>query len=708
MTAMLETMPEHADSDVPRPPDPNPEHNPRRYRPDIEGLRAVAVVLVVLYHAKLLGITGGYVGVDVFFVISGFLITRQLVAGIDMRGARELPGFYARRIRRLLPASCLVAVTTIVAAWYWAPVGQARQIFTDAIFTTFYGLNYRLAYNGTQYLHQGDQVSPLQHFWSLGVEEQFYVIWPLVIILCMLLPQRARLATLAVTLSMITGISLYLSITTSAGSTWAYFGLHTRAWEMAVGGLVALASPLCARLPRRLTGVGAWLGVAAIFACAWTLTDDTIYPGSAALVPVLACAFVIACGTASRHHSIERLFAEPAIQGIGKISYSWYLWHWPMLVLIPLLADHPLNWVRRLEIVLLSLLFAVLTYHALENPARKLRRLNFEWIRTGLALAGIVIGAAVVAGNILPAPVKTGVRVTTTTLATNTKTTRQEAKLISAAQTQKIVPDNLQPSVEHAPTDFAIGCIISTITEDQGYKGRCSLGDPKGKVTIGVFGDSHAHHWTDGLDKAAKQIHAKVIVRTKAACPPDDVPVYVRGLNGKYRPYTECDAWRPKAIAELISLHPDYIFMSGSDAVGAGTKPTQWQAGMERTVRAFTSQHIKVLFIKDTPFINEDVPECVGAHPRDVTVCATPRARAFQFPDTHAAAAKGAAAGGATVVDPLNWLCGKKTCPAVVGNILVYRDDEGHMTARMSAWLSPVLANTLTHFQKAEKIGTST
>src|SRR6266480_1659009 len=214
------------------------EHSlkPGKFRPDIEGLRAFAVLSVVLYHADLLGVHGGFVGVDVFFVISGFLITRLLLESVGEHGIRALPTFYSRRIRRLLPAAMTVVVATLVAARLWAPPLSVRPIAIDGIFTTFYGLNYRLAVEGTQYLNQGNAASPLQHFWSLAVEEQFYLCWPVLIVLMVFLGRRQRNALLGLMLAAIVLVSFdYSVVLTRVDAPWAYFSMATRAWELGLG-----------------------------------------------------------------------------------------------------------------------------------------------------------------------------------------------------------------------------------------------------------------------------------------------------------------------------------------------------------------------------------------------------------------------------------------------------------------------------------------
>src|SRR5258708_802057 len=332
------------------------EHPPRppKFRPDMEGLRAFAVLAVVLYHADLLGVHGGFVGVDVFFVISGFLITRLLLESVGEHGIRALPTFYTRRIRRLLPAAMTVVVATVVAARFWAPPLSVGPISIDGIFTTFYGLNYRLAVEGTQYLNEGSAVSPLQHFWSLAVEEQFYLCWPILIVLIVFLGRRHRNALLGLLLAAVVLASFYYSvILTRVDAPWAYFSLATRAWELGLGALVALGAAQLARLPGSIALTGGWLALAAVLAAAFVYNGRTPYPGSAAALPVVGATVLIACGCAVQR-GVGVLLGVRPLQFAGRMSYSWYLWHWPMLVIAPIILGHALASPQPLPAVLLS------------------------------------------------------------------------------------------------------------------------------------------------------------------------------------------------------------------------------------------------------------------------------------------------------------------------------------------------------------------
>jgi peptidoglycan/LPS O-acetylase OafA/YrhL len=695
MTTVLQTPAPHLETDATPPLPGEPAGGePRKFRPDIEGIRALAVLLVVLYHAHLLGVSGGYVGVDVFFVLSGFLITRQLVAGIDKRGIRELPSFYSRRIKRLLPASTTVVVCTIVASYFWVPALTAKAFIMDAAFTTFYGLNYRLAYNGTSYLHQGSAVSPLQHFWSLGVEEQFYVAWPLLIALCMVLPLRARYAALVTLLSGICAVSFWFSATTTVSQpSWAYFGLHTRAWELAAGGLIALSAPLWTRLNRWVADIAAWGGFVTILACGWMLNDSTVYPGVKAAIPVGACAIVLAAGCAQRKHSIERLLGEPAIQGIGKVSYSWYLWHWPMLILFPYIAGEALPWPRRVEVVVLSLGVAILSYHIVENPVRHLSKLNFEWYRLAAALAGVVIAVAVIANNTL---ITTGTGVVASTQQIDTSTpgvSKRLTALLNASVAISKAPRNLTPKPAVAINDVAVSSKAGCLDDfTQVKQPACLYGDLHATRTAAVFGDSHMAQYSTGLVAAAKKQHWRLLILNKSACTIAQVSVYAPALK---RMYTECDQWRALSIQRILAAKPQLVIMSQSDdAPGGQLSAKVYARTTAATVQKFRDAHIKVTFLLDTPFPGKDIPTCVASHLSSVQDCTFTRAHAYTYPARRTAMTGAVSATGAKVIDPVNWFCGTTTCPVVTGNILIWRDT-GHMTATYSAWISPLLRSLL-------------
>jgi peptidoglycan/LPS O-acetylase OafA/YrhL len=349
----------------------------RKFRPDIEGLRAIAVTVVVLFHAGILYINGGFVGVDVFFVISGFLITRLLVAEHEARNTLSISGFYARRVRRIIPAATLVLVVVVLASYHWLGFLVGDGVATDARWSAVFLANIHFAGAGTQYFNAFKPYSPLQHMWSLGVEEQFYLVWPVVILLTAAVGRRYALRTrLGAVLLTITAASFVWSVTeTHTNPIWAYFSPFTRGWELAVGGLVAVWSPALARALSKLAPVLSNVGLVAVIASAFALNSSTPYPGAAAAWPVLATACVIAGGSMQAGAFSERLLALPPVQWVGKRSYSIYLWHWPLLIIPAEYAGTSLILWKNIVWVGIAVIAAAVTYRLVENPIRQSRYL---------------------------------------------------------------------------------------------------------------------------------------------------------------------------------------------------------------------------------------------------------------------------------------------------------------------------------------------
>ena len=383
----------------------------KQFRSDIEGLRAVAVIAVVFFHAGVPGVGGGYIGVDVFFVVSGFLITGLLWREASTTGTVGLATFYGARARRLLPAAVTVLVATCVASVVLLPPLQARSVIGDGIASALYAGNYRFAIQGTDYLTADAPPSPLQHYWSLGVEEQFYLLWPALIIgTAWLLARLARrtgvgasrsVAPYVLVLGVLATVSFMVSLAwTDTWPSWAYFSLPTRAWELAVGGLIALTATAWRHLPGPSAAVVGWGGLALIVVTCTQIGEETPYPGTTALLPVLGTALVIGAGCATTELGVGRVLSKPAMRAIGRLSYSWYLWHWPVLLLAPALVGQPLGLAGRLAMVVVSFVLAILTLHLVENPVRFATGLTASAQRS-LVAGGVLTALAVAACLVL-------------------------------------------------------------------------------------------------------------------------------------------------------------------------------------------------------------------------------------------------------------------------------------------------------------------
>lgn len=367
----------------------------RKFRPDVEGLRAIAVLLVVLFHAGIPRLTGGFVGVDVFFVLSGFVITGLLLRERATIGTTHLLAFYGRRSRRILPAATLVIMLTVLASYHWLGFITGDATAQTGRSASLFYANFHFISTGTNYLASQAPPSALQNFWSLSVEEQFYVLYPTLFIVAAVVWSHV---SLRLKLTVLPSVSVVASFTwsvvqTSTNGVAAYFSPFTRAWELALGGLVAVGSLQLAKLPRPVALTMTWVGLAGIFVAGFAYNATTAYPGSAVALPVIATALVVAGGTAAPKWGVECLMHLPPFRWLGKLSYSLYLWHWPILIIAVQYAGHPLSVKDNLLWVLLALGLSIVSYFAVENPIRHWKFLSRSGFRS-TCLGAILISAS--------------------------------------------------------------------------------------------------------------------------------------------------------------------------------------------------------------------------------------------------------------------------------------------------------------------------
>ncbi|MGA3218747.1 MAG: acyltransferase family protein [Acidimicrobiales bacterium] len=740
----------------------------RAFRADIQGLRAVAVIEVVFYHAHLSFLGGGYVGVDVFFVISGFLITDLLWRERVRSGRVSLRAFYGRRARRLLPMAMVVLVITMVASLRWVPPLQLRSVWKDGVASALYGGNYRFAAAQANYLTSSGPASPFQQYWSLGVEEQFYLVWPLLLLLASTFVRpwsrgrgtpslRAQhsssavqrvvrlsaLASFSVLALVASGSFVFSLWLTRADQPWAFFSLPTRAWELAVGGLVALAAPVLRRLPVGAAIAIGWAGLAAVVASAIGFGASTPFPGTAALVPVLGAAAILTAGLVPSPWGPVAVLGTAVMGLIGAISYSWYLWHWPVLVLAPYVVGHALSEGATLALAVGSGVLAWATYRLVEEPGRRSKWLSERARRSLLAGLGLSTAGActcLVAALLLPtleghglAPVAAigsagnrsqsaapgrwptlvaskrallagpgrGQRATTLTAAQASLAWDQRQVVAALERSARMmgVPSNLDPSLADASASeappFFDGCLLS-FTEVQ--VAPCVFGDLGSATTVVLFGDSHAAMWFPAVDAMANARHWRLVVWTKATCPPVDVTIVSPDLG---RTYSECDEWRAEATSLILAMHPLLVILGMSpnyDPLYDITEDgSQWLAGLSRSVTALRSSGARVLVLGPVESPDWVVPDCLSAHLDDVRACnvapteghAGPGLIGYDNADITAEQTAVVRAGG-TFVNVKPWFCAAATCPVVVDNLLVFRDNS-HITVPYAAYLAPLI-----------------
>jgi len=669
---------------------PRPVPEPWRFRADVEGLRAVAILLVVGCDAGV--VRGGFAGVDIFLVISGFLITGQLYRQLDKTGRISLRTFYAARMTRLLPAATVTIVATLVAAWHWMPPAALRAVSLDALAAAAYAMNYRLAL-------QGQEPSPFQHFWSLAVTEQFYLFWPLVLILVSLVWLRRRPSgrCIAISLTTLTVASFALAVhQAQADLPLAYFGLSARIWELGVGALIGLGVRRLVLVNPGFAAFLSWTGLTAIALAALLFTGRT-HPGWAMLLPVLGTGLVITGGCAVP----SRLLGSRLLQELGPLSYSWYLWHWPVLFLAPYVLGYQPSLLVRVALAVGSLVPAFVSLVAVESRVRlnpALRTRPGRQIAVGLSLTACTVAVAALTLFVPPGLLQSAGTVVAAPTAGTVDAGRLQ-QLIAAGATVTALPAGLTPSLAAAPIDYPRDgdCLAPVAVKSISYnigQGCERRGFANGTKIVVLFGDSHAQHWFDALNVVAQQRKWRVVVFVKSNC---GAPLGRVTKDDAKTPYTECDQWREEALTRMAQLHPALVVMSSLQrSVGpigvAGDPDKAWAAAWSATVRRIKAIGAAPVIIQDTPFPRTDVPDCLAA--QAIQDCTRKPATAIDS-ERQQAIRDVAAADAVQVIDTTPWFCTATACPAVIADTLVYRDTN-HLTATYSKLLGGVLGKELT------------
>jgi peptidoglycan/LPS O-acetylase OafA/YrhL len=608
----------------------------------IQALRAIAATLVVLFHAKLA--PGGFIGVDIFYVISGYLITGLIVKEINLNTTFDYRTFFLRRAKRLLPASISVLILTAVAAWFFLPQTVRSSLGKDILAASVYVSNYLFAWWQNDYQNLDATPSPVIHYWSLAVEEQFYLVWPLIIFSLWKIG-RQRLVfrgVLVITISSFL-FSLYL---TEAAPIWAFYSLPTRAWELGVGALILFIPERIIEKRSISRSLLVWLSTITLFYGVIRFSDNTPFPGTAALYPVLATALLIAFirSWPPIHNDFSKF---KFVQWLGEISYPFYLWHWPILVIPSTRFGRPLALWERLLLIALTALAADLTHRFIEKPFSKKVLTNRQTARFALAatLSGVVVAGAIL-------------------LSAKDEISLPNGGSISLAQVM------LKPKIYEDECHANYGDKVSP---------ECLYGDTNSKRNIVLYGDSHAAQWFPALEKIAAEEGFALTSLTKSACPAVEVN---RIESGAFK-NSDCNAWRQYAIDRINKLKPDAVIMSSFQHFeypkSFSSRDTWWFEGQRSLYRNLVNSSPKLIYISDTPKPVRDIPSCLTTAKSDEcdgSVRSDPRVT-----------------GGFITLDPTPWLCAAN-CRAIVDNIVAYRD-ASHISTPMSIALSDNLREFL-------------
>lgn len=644
-----------------------------RYRPDIEGVRGVAILLVVAAHAEVAWLLGGFVGVDVFFVMSGYLITALLFQELRQSGGIKLWRFYARRFRRLLPALLFMLIcTSLVTSILLAPFEQLNQIGA-ARAAALWISNFYFAASDFDYFGATADQNLFLHTWSLAVEEQFYLVWPLLLMFLLgtwrwqgaTLNVRRLVLGLATTIAICFLFSLFLQYTEPL---WAFYLMPSRVWQFALGALawlfVSERIGSIGSIPRRFAGAGGWIGMGLIMSAAVALDSNMTYPGAWALLPSVGTALVLMCGAIAPGSRASRVLALKPLQWMGRISYSWYLWHWPALVFDKLLSNSGQSDHTGLALVL-SLGMAVISYRAVELPIRLHRNLAK---RTRMTVVGS-FSAMLIFG-------------------VSSAGWQRVAMSWSDDPTQKFY-SGLRTDV---PAIYPLGC------DDWYYSSQvrvCMFGDRGAPHTAVLIGDSIMAQWFPAFEKIFTVAGWRLLVLTKSSCPMVDEPFFYKRIGMQYK---ICESWRREALQTLVTLEPDVLFMGqASDYVFS---ESQWIAGTQKILAKLAPATGRVFMVRGTSRLPFDGPGCLARREWTPTMISTTgdcssASGDRSDNDVHTWLKRAARDfSNVTTLDLNELVCPRSRCSAENKGQVVFRDSQ-HIATHYALSLSEAIKNRI-------------
>ena len=682
-------------------------------RKDIQALRALAVGSVVAYHAGLPVFNSGFVGVDIFFVISGYLIIGLLVRERLTTGRISLVTFIGRRARRLIPASTLVLLVTTIFVLLMLPGFAGQRALDDVRSAAFYFANIDFALTGMDYWAT-QSVGPVVHFWSLGVEEQFYVFFPILLVLVFAAIKKHVVTTVTVILIVVSAASYSLMMHyLNTGSLWAFYGPQSRAWEFAIGGIAATFGANRHFKQIAIRRVLIWTGWGLLLYSVIAIDPKADFPSAITLIPVTGAALVLWLGSASDSDDpiLHRIYSLSLLQRIGDLSYSTYLWHWPVLYFGAIYLQQPFQGPEKLPaiwalpLILLSLALAAATYKWVENPFRHAAFIKSSGVKSlafGLSLSlAVSLIAALASTQQLRQQTEgpaTNLNAPEITNVTNTEAVsriiQELAPKHTAADENRLQPEQITLAQKDFPDSYNDGCHadddVSSLPEN------CSFGATNSDVHIFLLGDSRANQFFTPIRNAATQLDAKFTSRTRTGCAVSDVT-----LRTGEAEYTNCNNWRSEAIAEVLQQKPDLVIMSSATNLRildpeTGVRATSDRAkelyisGIQKIVSDFSQAGIKVILIRDTPRFKSSPLDCLSAYlPAG---CRYPVVDSVNDPRFSTEAVKEIP--NVLPVDLTLALCGNQFCETVRGGEVVWRDTH-HLTNSYAQLLTPIFSDLI-------------
>lgn len=660
-------------------------------RADIQYLRAFAVLAVLAYHYWPDIFVGGFIGVDVFFAISGFLITSHLLREYEQKNKINIVEFWSRRIRRLLPASLTVIAVTTVVVIFAVPKNLVQQFLDELAASTLYFENFKLANNAVDYLAAENIASPVQHFWSLGVEEQFYLVWPLVMLLAIAIATLIRIKHKRVVIFVAIGAIVVLSFWSSVAETFnqnpaAYFVTNTRAWELGVGALLAVSGFAEINVSPKIARALRILGWAALLFTTFAFNKTTPFPGFSAALPVVAAALLLALTTTTN----PKILAP--VRFVGDISYSVYLWHWPLLILAPCLLGNSLDPMARLWFFALSIILGWLSKRYIEDPTRnpknRFRQPRFTLLAATTAMAVLLAvnyPVQIFIQNQIVGERTIGIQLF------EKETPCFGALAWSASpkdcKTNGLAKDFVTPTSANVRRDLPLKYQECQGTAYSKVALSCTLG-VEGGTRVAVVGDSHAYMWIDALNEIAIKQNWEIHTYVRAACPFSHVnwPRKFAASSGS------CEAWNTNVDAALASGKPyKYLFTSLRAAVNypvGGNPASIALTGIQKSWQPMIDRGTKIIDIREVPASNGNQVDCALKHPKNLEVCQSDASKALSQKDWLFATVPKIK--GAYRIDMTRFYCRDQKCPQIIGHVFVYRDDN-HITSTYIRTLAPML-----------------
>lgn len=654
-----------------------------KFRPDIEGLRALAILVVIACHAGIPWMQGGFVGVDVFFVLSGYLISGLLIKEISNSGKINFIDFYARRLKRLLPAlAVMTSGTAVLASIILAPMEQVTQASTFK-WVPYWITNFIFSFSELDYFSSAAESNLFLHTWSLAIEEQFYLIWPVFIFGIFKSAQHGSRISFTSHLnkyfSIIFVLFLFLSILLSyIKPLWGFYLMPSRAWQFALGALTYIftnrdqysnADSVENHSPNRfLLFLSGWFGLALILVATLLLGERMVYPGFWALLPSFGAALIIFSGSLPSTNSISIILAPRPMQFIGKVSYAWYLWHWPVLVLGKALIDSP-GVIYQLLLVLISLLFATATMFLIEAPVRQ-HRLLIRRPALTLAFSLLIMTTVYWSGTLW-----------------------QNKSLDWANLPEQRIYSEVKSNL---PVIYAMGCddwYFSSVVRP------CVFGDGESEKTAVLLGDSVGVQWFSALATQLVGQGWRFIVLTKSSCPLVDEPWFYPRIGEEY---TICSDWRDSVIEFVTGINPDVLFMGS--AAEYGFSPSQWQNGTKRVVSQLSENTGNIYIISSSFRLPFDGPFCLARKQwqpefiSNLNTCETSAGSPLDQTLANDMAWVASEFGNVGILDLNPLICPDNNCGAKIGDKIVYRDYQ-HLSRPFVISIAPEIFSAIENVQ---------